>query len=398
MATYAGSTDVQAQNIRLTTASDTDVTLTYEVRASISVPHIVVEQPIWAVSPFGTDCGRVQAGADLRTTDLSGLDLHGCTIPRVTLDPTKLTNTNMRGADLSRATILPGALHGTDLAFAQLGDSTLPGVDFSGASQMHDVVLAKANLDHASLRGLELQGSDFTDTNLATTDLAGVATGGVLGTPTLPTGWHLIGGYFVHRTANLHDFALPSPGGTVDFAGFDLRGVNLERADLLGADLHGADLTGANLTGATLGSANLAGTKLAGATLTGAYTGDVVGVPASLPTGWVLRGGNLMGPGVDLYSKSLAGLDLHGLDLHGAQLRFADLTGTNLAGTNLSGTDLRETTLAGTVLTGANLAGADLSYATGTPVYAGVDFATTTCPDLTLGSAHGNTCQGHPWP
>jgi hypothetical protein len=58
--------------------------------------------------------------------------------------------------------------------------------------------------------------------------------------------------------------------------------------------------------------------------------------------------------------------------------------------------------ISGTIVTGATLDGVDLTGSTGTPVYAGVDFATTTCPDGQLAPAPlpgaVATCQGHPWP
>jgi uncharacterized protein YjbI with pentapeptide repeats len=79
--------------------------------------------------------------------------------------------------------------------------------------------------------------------------------------------------------------------------GADLRGANLTHADLRRAYLVGANLSGANLSGANLAGANLAGARLQGARLSGAIltgvTGKIIGRPASLPSGWVLKGGHL---------------------------------------------------------------------------------------------------------
>jgi len=79
--------------------------------------------------------------------------------------------------------------------------------------------------------------------------------------------------------------------------GADLRGANLTHADLRRAYLVGANLSGANLSGANLAGANLAGARLQGARLRGAIltgvTGKIIGRPASLPAGWVLKGGHL---------------------------------------------------------------------------------------------------------
>ena len=87
-----------------------------------------------------------------------------------------------------------------------------------------------------------------------------------------------------------------------------------------------------------------------------------------------------------------------------ANLISSDLSEADLRNANLSAFtvvephgDLRNAKIGGAILTGASLTGVDLTGATGTPIYAGVDLSTVTCPDGTLASTHGNTCTGHPW-
>jgi hypothetical protein len=87
--------------------------------------------------------------------------------------------------------------------------------------------------------------------------------------------------------------------------------------------------------------------------------GGVTGTPASLPAGWVLRSGWLIGPSVFL--------------------------GGNLNGVNLSGTDMAGAIMSWATFTGANLSGADLSDATWTDA---------TCPDGTSASSHAGSCAG----
>ena len=70
----------------------------------------------------------------------------------------------------------------------------------------------------------------------------------------------------------------------------------------------------------------------------------------------------------------------------------ADLTGATITYA------MQAAKIAGTRLTGATLMAVDMTGATGTPIYAGVDFTGTTCPDGTLANNHGTTCKGHPWP
>ncbi len=81
------------------------------------------------------------------------------------------------------------------------------------------------------------------------------------------------------------------PAPHVNLAGCDLEGDNLT-----GANLTDANLEGANLTDAVVSNVTLAGTTLAGATLSGVSSGGVVGLPASLPTGWTTAAGYLVGP------------------------------------------------------------------------------------------------------
>ncbi len=168
----------------------------------------------------------------------------------------------------------------------------------------------------------------------------------------------------------------------------DLEGADLASATLAGADLTDADLTDADLYDADFYQSTLEGTILTGAQLTLAGTGGVqtsggiIGTPASLPPGYSVTVGNLLGPGVQLYYANLAGADLDGVDLTGAEINGAvlsgDVTGTpialpagyqllygylvgpycDLAGVDLSGMNLSSVDLLGVVSGGL----------TGTPI------------------------------
>jgi hypothetical protein len=152
----------------------------------------------------------------------------------------------------------PGAyLVGCKLAGAKLAGANLSGANLSGA-----------NLSGANLSGANLSGDNASGTDLVGANLDNVASGGVTGTPaSLPTDWSLVDGYFVGP-----------------------------RADLSGADLSGADLSGLDLAGANLYASNLSGADLSGANLFGVTSGRITGTPASLPEGWSLANGYLVGP------------------------------------------------------------------------------------------------------
>jgi uncharacterized protein YjbI with pentapeptide repeats len=225
-----------------------------------------------------------------------------------------------------------------------------------------------------------------------------------------------------------------------------LTDANLAYADLSGADLTSTELTGADLYGANLTNSNLSGADLSGTTLAGLFSGGIIGTPSALPSGWILMGGYLIGPGAYLSYANLSGLDLANIDLANANLISSNLTSTNLAGAtltgveyggiigtpaalpsgwslmggyligpgaylsyaNLSGFNLSGLNLSSAVLYGANLSGANLTDANLTDAnlteanldaailtganLTGVTWSNDTCPDGTNSNNDGGTC------
>jgi uncharacterized protein YjbI with pentapeptide repeats len=276
--------------------------------------------------------------------DLTGADLHGVTVHTASLVNANLASTNLAGADLTGRVLsaeftdadLSGAtLVGADLSYALLTRTDLTNADASGA------ILDNAFFDHTTLTGA----------NLGTARPTRIRSASVVGTPaSLPAGWAVAHGYLVGPGANLKN---------TDFTGADLTGRDLRSVWLQGATLTGADLTGSNLTTASLTGSTVTGTVLSSVTLAHVATGGLVGVPAALPTGWLLRSGYLVGPGAALGSASLDGANLAGANLAGASLRSAHLAGADLTGTDLTGADLSRA-----ILTGATVSGTDLTSAT----------------------------------
>lgn len=129
-------------------------------------------------------------------------------------------------------------------------------------------------------------------------------------------------------------------------------------ADLTGCNLDGANLTGADLAGANLTNASINGTNFDGATLTGVTSGGLVGSPSMLPPDYLIVGGTLMGPGVNLAASSFEGWFLSGLNLRGANLTGANLTDSNLTDSNLTDANLTDSNLTGATITRTRFAGA----------------------------------------
>ena len=390
---------------------------------------------------------------DLRRTNLTGANLAGADLADAVLYSTRLADANLSGANLSEAflaaphsggvivsptttlpagwsvvggylmgagTYLEGAdLTGLDLAGLDLDHADLTGANLSGAD-LTGANLSSGNLSKANLAGLALTGVDLNSarlfgatiqgTEFANATLTGVGGGSLIGTPaSLPADWRFVGGCLVGPGAALGGQQMTN----LDLAGVDLQDAHLSLASLTGSNLSGADLTGADLSRATLTSTDLANAKLAGASLSDVTSGGITGIPASLPTSWLLVNGYLAGPGAVLMHASLAGADLAGVDLTGANfydadLSHADLSQANLAdsyldsadltGANLSGANLADVTLESSDLTDANLDGANLTNANlGVATLAGVSvvgtiWSATTCPDWSDSDKHVHGC------
>ena len=114
---------------------------------------------------------------------------------------------------------------------------------------------------------------------------------------------------------------------------------------------------------------NLEGAHLANATLFQVQSGGITGTPASLPTGWQLIDGYLIGPYAKLRSAALTNAIITNANLTGAHLDGATLTNANLEGATLTGADLSHANLTGATLTGADLTGATLTGVTGAAKY-----------------------------
>lgn len=353
-------------------------------------------------------------GADLASADLAGIGFEAATF--VNAD---LAHANLRGASID------GDLAGANLSGTDLGDAYLGGVrsgNITGApsalppgwrlvdgyligpgAQVTQANLADVNLAGADLQRINLTGTNLTDANLADADLtwaglgqttltganlsgadlANLTSWSITGTPAaLPWHWTLRNGYLFGPQVWLDSADLSGQ----NLSGLDLADAFLERSNLTGADLSGTDLAGADLAGATIAKAELARTVLAGASLYVVRSGGgVTGSPASLPVGWALRSGWLIGPSVFLDYDNLNGVNLSGTDMAGAETSWSTFTGANFSGADLAGSFLWTADFTKADFDGADLFGANLSADTWTHA---------TCPDGTSASSQGGSCAG----
>lgn len=165
-----------------------------------------------------------------------------------------------------------------DVSDSDLSGSNFTGMDFTN-SKFINTKLANSNFSGAKLISVDLTNADLSFADFKGVFLRSVKSGGIAGTPSnLSKDWKIVKGYLLGPTAVLN-------------------GAQLSDLSLTNLNLDFADLTGANLSWSNLSSTSLNGAKLAGANLTGATGLNIMGTPASLPTGWSINSaGNLQGP------------------------------------------------------------------------------------------------------
>ena len=304
---------------------------------------------------------------------LDSAEFNNSTFAYTLLSTANIDRTNFTGATfaLVRAIGLTGGGSGNE--------PTLPtdwklvsGFLLGPTVDLHIADLTGVDLTNVNLTGSILTDAILTDTNVNGLDLTGCSltgliSGGVTGTPAaLPTDWQLAGSYLLGPEANLANASL---------AGVNLDGVNVSGADLTGADLSGSTLSRANLEGTLLTNANLAsadltnarlansdidGAGLRRATLTGVQSGQITGTPSSLPAGWHLTGGFLLGQGANLSYADLSDQNLSNYNLTDANLSHANLDSANLANSLLIAADLSFAQAGDANFVRANLDGANL--------------------------------------
>ncbi len=155
----------------------------------------------------GGESGRKASleDADLRLTDLSGLDLRYAVLAGANLERAELHHCNLGGADLRGA-----QLSYANLAYAQLSQANLAGASAESAD------FAEASLSGACLDGVRAPYASFRKTDLSY-----------------------------------------AQGSAANFYRCDFSRANLSHAGFDGARFVSADLTGTGLTASTLRSADL---------------------------------------------------------------------------------------------------------------------------------------------
>jgi uncharacterized protein YjbI with pentapeptide repeats len=215
---------------------------------------------------------------NLESANFENADLREAVFQKTSLD-----DTSFLGANLSKAKFLDVNVSNTGFSSSKLVGADFTRVIFSVKSQ-------GAGFASADLRGARLQNADLRAVHLGDVKSGSLRLKNVI----LPKGWKFLNGYLVGRYANLSFSKLRGQ----NLSGMDLRQVDFSNSDLSNANLASADLRQSNFDRVTLTRAKLSGAKIAGASfdsakMLGLDNTKVVGQPTSLPSGWLVAGGQL---------------------------------------------------------------------------------------------------------
>lgn len=327
---------------------------------------------------------RQLTGISFIDSELKNLSFHSAAISNSSFQGSTLINSEFVSANVQNISLNDTSIQGINLSNAKISGVTgIPRKLDSGIVLANGFLVGPGvNLSNLDLTGCDLTGADLTGANLSNAVMAGTTLNAVRSgynyqQPTsLPVGWKVAGGFLLGPTANLSNLSLDS--------------VNVQGADLSQANLAGivtSRLTGtpvglppswklrsgylfgptSNFSGKTLANIDLTGLTLDHANLSGVQTSGLTGSAFTLPDNWKLLRGRLVGPGANLSSADLSGLDLSDFNLTNTILRSANLSNSDLSTTNLEGADLQSANLSNsdlstTKLEGADLASADLSW------------------------------------
>ena len=115
------------------------------------------------------------------------------------------------------------------------------------------------------------------------------------------------------------------------------------------------------MTSATLSGATITGAQFSKANFTQLIAVGVTGAAHTLPTGWRVISGYLIGPKVNLQNAVLTGLNFTGVNLTGAIFYKATLTNVNFTKANLTSVYLGSATLVHCTMTKAVMTGATMT-------------------------------------
>ncbi len=271
---------------------------------------------------------------DLRTVNLSNLDLRNSDFSNSNLSGMNISNSNLSGSNFQYA----------NMQGAALDDLTLDNVNFSYANftnaKIENVYTGDSDafitfkfgiLDNTQFNHVFLKGAVFTSAKIRNSVFSGSAPGGMFGLADLTNSTFKYGSFI-----------------GAYFSGTKMKETSLTGISLCGANIENVDLSSTKLK--RIQSANCS-----------EMNEGVLLSKSNLPKKWHYyrpnpksNRGYLLGPSAILDYADLNGFKIKNVDLSYASLRNSDLSNANLSQANLSHADISGSNLAYTNFRNAN--------------------------------------------
>jgi uncharacterized protein YjbI with pentapeptide repeats len=273
-------------------------------RATTSISSITLPIKKVGDSPFtfsASTSNNTEAAITYSSSNTSITTVSGNTITIVggglcTISASQLETSNYTSGSISTTFIVIGL------------DSEYPSVNLYGAnlaySNFFSANFTNANLATSNLYYANLFDCDMVNADLSATNLEGVTSGNIRGTPTLPASYSLINGYIIGPKVSLQNANLLSQSIT----NANLFMANLTNAQLINSNLTNTNLTLVNLTNANIYGTNLANTNISSTVLNGIISGQITGAPV-LPINYLLINGFIIGENVNLIGGNLININ-----------------------------------------------------------------------------------------
>lgn len=292
-------------------------------------------------------------GAALSNANFTSKYLYTCNF-----NSTNGTSVKLGSSTLNYSTFTSSTLTNSTFDYASMVATNCNGANFSSSSfvqtNMSSSTLTSVNFTGCTFYSTDIAGSNLSNSTLTNLYSSGVATN--VNTQ-LPSGYTIssTGGYILGPNIN---FSSRTYTSTSDFGSKTLTGINFSSSTLTSNNMSSSNFSQSNFTGTNLGNVNFSSSNLTnctftnaylyytnftGATMTGVTSGGITTTAGlTLPSGYQIRNGYIIGAGVNV---------------SGANLRSVNLASTNLSNVNFSSVDLSGATLTNSTLSGASFSG-----------------------------------------
>ncbi len=296
-------------------------------------------------------------GAALSNANFTSKYLYTCKF-----DSTNGSSVNLSSSTLNYSTFNSASITSSNFNYASMVQTTCTHANFSASSfiqtNMSSATLTNVNFTGCTFQSTDITGSDLRNSTLTNLYSSSVATNA---NTYLPTGYTIssANGYILGPNIN---FSSRSYINTSDFMSKTLTGINFSSSTLTNNNMTSSNFSQCNFTSSSLGNVNFSSSNLTnctftnaylyytnftGATMTGVKSGGITTTEGlTLPSGYQMRNGYIIGAGVDVTGANLRSSNLANINLSNVKFNSVDLSGATLTNSTLSGASFEGTTAA----------------------------------------------------